>query len=80
MSYTHNITRRDVIKATISLVGGLIEMTIGLPTIVIYSSPSLREVEDGSLIEPGWLESFPIDIHITSVPAMTVVLMFLAMS
>jgi quinol---cytochrome c reductase iron-sulfur subunit, bacillus type len=62
MSYKKNITRRSFIKATISFAGGLIGMTIGLPAIVYLLSPSLREVEDGSLIELGLLESFPIGI------------------
>ena len=62
MSHNHNLTRRDFIKATTAFVGGLIGMTIGLPTIAYLLSPSLRMGEDDSILDLGSLESYPIGI------------------
>jgi menaquinol-cytochrome c reductase iron-sulfur subunit len=62
MSRNQNISRRDFIKATSAFVGGLIGVVVGLPTMIYLLSPSLRKAEDGSVIEIGPLENFPIDI------------------
>ena len=62
MSRNPNLTRRDFIKATTASMGGLIGITIGLPTIVYLLSPSFRKVEDDSIIDLGSLENYPVGI------------------
>jgi len=62
MPQNQNINRRDFIKAITALVGGLIGITIGLPTITYLLSPSLRNVEDDSIIDLGLLEDYPLGI------------------
>jgi len=59
MSHKQNINRRDFIKATTALVGGLIGIAIGTPTIAYLLSPSLRKAEDDSIIDLGPLENYP---------------------
>jgi len=62
MTHNQNINRRDFIKATTAFVGGLIGLTIGLPTIAYLFSPSLRKVEDDSTVDLGPLENYPVGI------------------
>jgi Rieske Fe-S protein len=59
---TQNISRRDFIKVTTGIVGGLIGLAIGLPTVAYLLSPSLRTSEDNSMINLGPLEKFPVGI------------------
>jgi len=59
---TQNISRRDFIKVTTGIVGGLVGLAIGLPTVAYLLSPSLRTSEDNSMIDLGPLEKFPIGI------------------
>ena len=59
MARNQNVNRRDFIKATTAFVGGLIGITIGLPTIAYLLSPALRKVEDDSIIDLGPLEKYP---------------------
>ncbi len=56
------LSRRDFIKATAAFLGGLISVTIGIPTIAYLLSPSLRKIEDESIIDLGFLENYPIGI------------------
>jgi Rieske Fe-S protein len=62
MPYKINITRRDFIKATVCFLGGLIGITVGIPSIAFLLSPSLRKIEDDSIIDLGPLENYPIGI------------------
>lgn len=62
MARNQSVNRRDFIKATTAFVGGLIGITIGLPTIAYLLSPALRKVEDDSFIDLGPLEKYPLDI------------------
>jgi Rieske Fe-S protein len=62
MTRNQNVNRRDFIKATTAFVGGLIGITIGLPTIAFLLSPALRKVEDDSIIDLGPLEKYPLGI------------------
>ncbi len=55
-----NISRRDFIKATTAFISGLIGIGIGLPTLAYMLSPSLRKIEDESIIDLGPLEKYPI--------------------
>jgi Rieske Fe-S protein len=57
-----NISRRDFIKATTAFIGGLIGIGIGLPTIAYLLSPSLRKVEDESVVDLGLLDKYPLGI------------------
>lgn len=59
---TQNISRRDFIKVTTGIVGGLIGLAIGLPTVAYLLSPSLRTSEVNSMIDLGPLEKFPVGI------------------
>jgi len=60
MSPNQPISRRDFIKAASAMIGGLIGVAIGIPSIAYLFSPSLRETGDDSLIDLGPLENFPI--------------------
>ena len=62
MSQNHNINRRDFIKATTACVGGLIGVMIGIPAIAYLLLPSLRKVEDDSIVDLGPLENHPVDV------------------
>jgi len=62
MKDKNNLTRRGFIKGTMMFIGGLIGATIGVPTIAYLLSPSLRKVEDDSVINLGALENYPIGI------------------
>ena len=57
-----NLSRRDFIKATTALIGGLIGVGIGLPSIAYLLSPSLRKTEDGSVMDLGPLDKYPLGI------------------
>ena len=57
-----NLSRRDFIKATTALIGGLIGVGIGLPTIAYLLSPSLRKTENESRIDLGPLDKYPLGI------------------
>jgi Rieske Fe-S protein len=62
MSDKHSLNRRDFIKAATAFMSGLIGITIGLPTIAYLLSPALRKTEDGSIIDLGSLDNYPIGI------------------
>lgn len=57
-----NINRRDFIKSITAFIGGLIGMTVGLPTIAYLLSPSLQGVKDDGVVDLGRLENYPIEI------------------
>jgi len=54
------ITRRDFIKGTVAVIGGLIGAVIALPSITYLLSPALRAEEDTASIDLGPLENYPI--------------------
>ena len=56
----NQLTRRDFIKATSAAIGGLIGITIGIPTIAYLLSPSLRKAEDESVVDLGPLDKYPL--------------------
>jgi Rieske Fe-S protein len=62
MTHKQNISRRDFIKATTAVVGSLIGVAIGLPSIAYLLSPSLRKTEDESVVDLGPLDTYPIGI------------------
>ena len=60
MTYKQNLSRRDFIKATIAIAGGVIGVAIGFPSIVYLLSPSLRKTEDESVMDLGPLDKYPL--------------------
>lgn len=62
MSPSQTISRRDFIKATSAMIGGLIGVVIGVPSIAYLLSPSLRETDDDPRIDLGLLENYPIGV------------------
>ena len=62
MAHKTDISRRDFIKSVAGIVGTLIGIGIGLPSILYLLSPSLEKIEDDSFIDLGALEKYPIGI------------------
>ena len=62
MAYKPDLSRRDFIKTITAVVGAMISVGIGLPSIFYLLSPSLEKTEDDSLIDLGPLEKYPIGI------------------
>jgi Rieske Fe-S protein len=60
MAHKTDLSRRDFIKSVARIVGTLIGVGIGLPSIFYLLSPSLEKTEDDSLIDLGSLENYPI--------------------
>src|SRR6266496_1476649 len=56
------ITRREFIKGTVTVIGGLIGAVIAIPSIVYLLSPALQVKEDTDLIDLGSLENYPIGL------------------
>lgn len=54
------LTRRDFIKGVTAFVGGLIGVTIGIPSIAYLLSPSLRKTEDETIVDLGPLDQYPV--------------------
>jgi Rieske Fe-S protein len=54
------LTRRDFIKGTAAVIGGLIGAVIALPSVAYLLSPALRAEEDTASIDLGPLENLPI--------------------
>lgn len=58
----NKIERRDFIKATTTMIGGVIGAVIAIPSIAYLISPALEEVEDADEIALGPLEKYPVGI------------------
>ena len=56
MSGSNRISRRDFIKATTGVVGGIIGAGIGIPAIGYLIAPALREDKAGAPVQIGKLE------------------------
>lgn len=54
------INRRDFIKGTAAVIGGLITAAIGLPTIAYLIDPALKESAEEAWIPVGRLEDMPV--------------------
>jgi Rieske Fe-S protein len=61
MSDSNRISRRDFIKATTGIVGGIIGAVFGIPAIVYLIAPALREDKAGAPVTIGKLEDIPVD-------------------
>lgn len=62
MPRDQNTSRRDFIKTTTAMIGGLFGTLIGIPSIAYLLSPSLRETGDDSRIDLGPIEDYPIGV------------------
>ena len=60
MSGSNRLSRRDFIKATTGIVGGIIGAGIGIPAIGYLIAPALREDKAGAPITIGKLEDIPV--------------------
>lgn len=58
----NKVDRRDFIKTTAAMVGGVIGAVIAIPSIAFLLSPASEEVEDTDSIPLGPLESYPIGV------------------
>lgn len=59
----NQISRRDFIKGTAVVIGGLIGALIGIPSVAYLLSPAVKAgAEDSSLIALGSLENYPIGV------------------
>ena len=61
-SSKNELGRRDFIKGTAAVIGGLIGTLIGIPSIVFLLSPSLKVEENTDSINLGPLEKYPLGI------------------
>jgi Rieske Fe-S protein len=62
VTHKQNISRRDFIKTATAFIGSLIGIGIGLPSIAYLLSPSLRKMEDESVMDLGSLDKYPLGI------------------
>lgn len=60
MSGSNRISRRDFIKATTGLVGGIIGVVFGIPAIGYLIAPALRKDKAGAPVAIGKLEDIPV--------------------
>ena len=60
MSGSNRISRRDFIKATTGVVGGIIGVVFGIPAIGYLIAPALREDKAGAPVTIGKLEDIPV--------------------
>ena len=57
-----NVSRRDFIKGTAAMIGGLIGAVIAIPSIAYLLSPAMQKEEDTASIDLGPLENYPIGV------------------
>jgi len=62
MSESGHISRRDFIKATTGMFGGMIGVVMGIPIIVYLIDPALRKDKAGAPVEVGRLEDIPVGV------------------
>jgi Rieske Fe-S protein len=60
MSGHHRLNRRDFIKATTGIVGGIIGAVVGIPAIGYLVDPALREDKAGAPVTIGNLEDIQV--------------------
>ena len=63
MSDSHEVSRRDFIKGTAAVIGGLIGALIGIPSLAFLLSPAMKSgTESGAVIVLGPLDNYPIGV------------------
>ncbi|MCQ3938685.1 MAG: hypothetical protein DPW18_16805 [Chloroflexi bacterium] len=62
MSDSHELSRRDFIKVTTGIVGGLIGAIIGLPSVYYLIDPALREGGKDAWIPIGKFEDMQVGV------------------
>jgi len=60
MSDSNRLSRRDFIKATTGVVGGIIGAVLGIPAIGYLIAPALRQDKAGAPVPIGKLDDIPI--------------------
>ena len=60
MSGSNRLSRRDFIKATTGVVGGIIGVVLGIPAIGYLIAPALRVDKTGKPVQIGKLEDIPV--------------------
>ena len=58
----NDLSRRDFIKATTAIIGGVVGLGLGLPAIAYLVSPSLRKNEENGWIDLGALADCPLNL------------------
>jgi Rieske Fe-S protein len=61
-SDNNGLNRREFIKGTAAMIGGLIGTIIALPSIAYLLSPALKVTDDDASIDLGALENYPIGV------------------
>jgi menaquinol-cytochrome c reductase iron-sulfur subunit len=62
MSSSNRISRRDFIKLTTGVIGGVIGVALGLPVIGFLLQPAFRKEEAEAWVPIGKLDSFPVGV------------------
>jgi len=62
VSNKDQLTRRDFIKTAVAFIGGLIGLTVGIPTLAYLLTPSLRKNEEDAWINLGALDEYSLGI------------------
>jgi menaquinol-cytochrome c reductase iron-sulfur subunit len=63
MSDHHQIGRRDFIKGTAAVIGGLIGVVISIPSVAFLLSPAMKSgAETDAVIALGPLENYPVGV------------------
>jgi menaquinol-cytochrome c reductase iron-sulfur subunit len=63
MSDPHEVSRRDFIKGTDAVIGGLIGALIAIPSVAFLLSPAMKSsAETDAVIALGPIENYPIGI------------------
>ena len=63
MSDPHQVSRRDFIKGTTAIVGGLIGALIGIPSVAFLLSPAMKSgAKTDAVITLGPLDNYPIGV------------------
>jgi menaquinol-cytochrome c reductase iron-sulfur subunit len=59
----HQVSRRDFIKGTAAVIGGLIGALIGIPSVAFLLSPAMKSgAETEAVIPLGPLENYPVGV------------------
>lgn len=57
-----DLSRRDFIKATTGIIGGLISAVMGIPAIGYLIGPALQKSDASAWVELGELDKYPLNV------------------